>query len=446
MTEPSSSSPTLGFDLLGNIFHELAQLEYKHSPGHLESLLLVDREWRSCALAHSRIWSMFYITWQSDNPPGSVQRWRNRMNRFFQRSNTSTLTIFIEFTRLAETHVNDPTCQCSWSMDSWETPFDSECNNTLRYWGWVRGAVELLVGAEGEHMRRWVDLEICWDDTSLLIQMEPPLSQADLFQYMRYPAPALKRLALDRVDETFEGVLPAIPALQTLIMDQCKVDPLEGLSTSLKYFEYTFCPDFGNCSLLNLSTLLTLEHLRIEILSDPRDSHSFRKWLACTLPSLRVLELRAIPPSCINELVLPNLHSLILHVPLCFQSNTFHGPEVDPAELRVSLATIEVLSVHWSGSWHLGRETEERAEFIGGTLQKVFEMAIGLVEIRLDAGLYYGTRAMLQDKQHLLPELQRIMVFRAGVPVGVDGRDIAGRLGVGDWRTNPRLLPEGWGA
>jgi len=150
MTEPSSSSPTpprLGFDLLDYIFYELAQLEYKRSPGHLESLLLVDREWRSCALAHSRIWSMFYITWQSDNPPRSVQRWRNRMNRFLQRSNASNLTIFIEIAQLAETHVYDPTCQCSWI--DWNTPLDCERTNTRRYWGWIREAVNYLWEQKG---------------------------------------------------------------------------------------------------------------------------------------------------------------------------------------------------------------------------------------------------------------------------------------------------------
>jgi len=262
---------------------------------------------------------------------------------------------------------------------------------------------------------------------------------------MRYPTPDLKRLALNGVDKTFEGVLPTIPALQTLIMVDCGVDPLEGLSTSLKYLEYTICTDFAGYPLLNLPTLPTLEHLRIEVLSNPREDHPFKKWLACTLPSLSVLELRAVPPSCINKLVLPNLHSLILHISQCFRSSSRFGSEVDPAELHVFLAIIEVLSVYWSGTWHLGREIEERAEFIGGALQKLFEKAIGLVEIRLDEGLYHGTRAMLKDKLHLLPELQRIMVFRAGVPVGVDGRDIAGRLGVGDWRSNPRLLPEGWG-
>ena len=44
-------------------------------------------------------------------------------------------------------------------------------------------------------------------------------------------------------------------------------------------------------------------------------------------------------------------------------------------------------------------------------------MGVGLVEICLDVELHYGTRVMLRDKPYLVPELQRVMVFREGVPV-----------------------------
>jgi len=104
---------------------------------------------------------------------------------------------------------------------SWfDAAIDSECDNTQNYLEWARDAIALLVRAEGEHMRRWGNLEIHWDDLRFLAQMELPHSQSDLFQGMRYPTPALKRLAPIGVRKAFEGVLPAMPALQTLIMEQ----------------------------------------------------------------------------------------------------------------------------------------------------------------------------------------------------------------------------------
>ncbi len=452
MTESALSSPAiqrLGFDLLSTIFYELAQLVYKHSPGHLESLLLVNREWCSCALAHSSIWSMFYVSWQNDRPSGSVQRWRNRAYRFLERSKAFPLTIHIQFSRFPEAHAGDPTCSCTYTRD-WSgnvgLHMEKWCDNIGRYWEWASEAIVLLVGAEGEHMRRWGDLEIHWDDL-YLFSRTGNRSCSSLFRGMRYPTPALKRLSLNKVELTFGEVLSAIPALQTLIMNQCHKDPLGRLPTRLKYLEVSAS------SLPNLSTLSTLEHLNIGGRPYSHGNNPFRKWLACTLPGLRVLELRVIPPSCFRKLIVPNLHSLILHAPQCFQPNyplelgeEDEGEEeiVDPADLQEILPIIETLSVYWDDLWKPNARNGGTGGFIGGKLQEVLEMAIGLVEIRLNVRLYYGTRVMLRDKPHLVPELQRVMVFREGVPVEVDGRNIAGRLGVVEWRATPQLLPEDW--
>ena len=459
MTEPASSSPAiqrLGFDVLSTIFYELAHLEYKTSPGHLESLLLVNREWRSYALAYPSIWSMFYLTWQNNAPPLSIQRWRNRAIRFLQRSKSSTLTINMQFSGLPEAHIGDTTCICTYERD-WlgkiDVPVDMWCDSTRHYWEWASASIALLVGAEGEHMRRWGDLEIHWDELYTFLKMDYTSPESSLFRGMCYPTPALKRLSLNGVDMAFGGVLSAIPALQTLVMNQCHTDPLRMLPTRLKYLELS-------ASLLpNLSTLSTLEHLKIGGTphSQEDDADPFQEWFACTLPGLRVLELRLIPPSCLHKLIVPNLHSLILHAPQCFKPNYPHelqedegvyeeedeeeGEEgVDPAELQAILPIIEKLSIHWNGLRGPNPETEE---FIEGTLQAVLEMAIGVVEIRLDVELYHGTRAMLREKPHLVPELQRVMVFREGVPVEVDGRNVAGRPGVVEWRAIPQLVAEG---
>ena len=459
MIAPTSSSPAIqriGFDVLSTIFYELAHLEYKSSPGHLESLLLVNREWRSYALARPSIWSMFYLTWQNNAPPLSIQRWRNRTIRFLQRSKASTLTINMQFSGLPESHAGDTSCICTYERD-WlgkiDVPVDMWCDNTRHYWEWASTSIALLVGAEGEHMKRWRDLEIHWDELYTFLKMDYTSPESSLFRGMCYPTPTLKRLSLNGVDMAFGGVLSAIPALQTLIMNQCYTDPLRMLPTRLKYLE------LSASSLPNLSNLSTLEHLKIggTPYSQEEDAIPFQEWVACTLPGLRVLELRLIPTSCLHKLIVPNLHSLVLHAPQCFKPNYPHEPEeededayeeeeeemVDPAELQAILPIIETLSIHWNG---LRGPNAEREEFIERTIQAVLETAIGLAEIRLDAELYYGTRVMLRDKPHLVPELQRVMVFREGVPVEVDGRNIAGRLGVAEWRVAPQFLAEGWAA
>lgn len=446
--ESASSSPAipkLGFDLFGIIFHELAQLVYKRSPEHLESLLLVNREWRSCALAHSSIWSMFYITWQIDKPSGSVQRWRNRACRFLERSKSFPLTIHIQFSGLYEAHARDPTCGCTDRrnrLGRLKPRMERWCDNNGRYWKWASDLIALLAGPEGKHMRRWGDLEIHWDD----LYRTEHLSPSSLFQGMCSPMPALKRLSLRKVELAFGEVLSAIPALQTLIMNRCRGDPIGGLPTRLKYLELTVS------SLPNLSTLSTLEHLNICGRPYAQEDNPLQKWVACKLPGLRVLELRVISPSYLRTLTVPNLHSLILRAPECFQSSHFLELELEdreeieipkPADLQPILPIIETLSVYWEDPWYFSDGHSRMATFIGGKLLEVLKMAIGLVEIRLEAKLYDGTRAMIRDKPHLVPELQRIMVFREGVPVEVDGRNIAGRLGVVEWRATPQLLPKG---
>jgi hypothetical protein len=456
MTEPASSSPAtpnLGFDLLGIIFYELAQLAhrgYKCSPKHLESLLLVNREWHSCALAHSRIWSMFHITWQIDYPRGSVKRWRSRVNRFLQRSKASTLTIRIRFSGFIYAHADDPTCRCSFGGlrllggGGLNSLIDIACKNPQRYFGHAREAMALLVGAGGEHMKRWGDLEIHWDDWGVwedLYQMYLPHFHADLLQDMRYPTPALKRLSLNLVHRAFGAALPEFPALQTLIMYHCPMNPLEGRSTSLKYLE--LAGSLHELTLPSRSTLSTLEHLNIRVPPERQGNDLLQKWLACTLPNLRVLELQSRPPSCLHKLVVPNLHSVILHAPGCFPLNLPFDTTVNSADLQAILPFIETLSVYWKSYKASEDVTDRREEFIEECLQKVLEMAIGLVEIRLGEELYYGTRAMLRDRPHLVPELQRVMVFREGVPVEVDGRNIAEKLGMEEWRAILQLLPEG---
>ena len=444
MTESTSSSPAiqrLGFDLLSIIFHELAQLVYKRSPAHLESLLLVNREWRLCALAHSSIWSMFYITWQ---PSDSIRRWRNRAYRFLERSRAFPLTIHIQFVGLPEAHAGDRTCSCSYGAGLMPH-MERSCHNTWHYWRWAIDAVALLAGPGGEHMRRWGDLEIHWDD--LFYHRTINISHSSLFQGMRYPTPALKRLSLHKVELAFEEVLSAIPALQTLILDRCYRDPIGRLPTRLKYLELSIS------ALPNFSTLPTLEHLSIDGRPYSYEDDPLKKWVACKLPGLRVLELRVIPPSCLRKLTAPNLHTLILHAPQCFQPDWFYEAEegiksdgeiAHPADLQPILPTIETLSVYWKNPWDSNTDNGGRVKFIEGKLRGVLKMALGLVEIRLDSRLYYTTRAMIRDNPHLVPELRRVMVFREGVPVEVDGRKIAGRLGGSvEWRATIQLLPEG---
>ena len=69
----------------------------------------------------------------------------------------------------------------------------------------------------------------------------------------------------------------------------------------------------------------------------------------------------------------------------------------------------EVLNAFWQPPW--------REKFNGETLHAALEMTVELVEICLDVELHYGTRVMLKDKPYLVPELQRVMLFREGVPV-----------------------------